>query len=342
MPKEITTRFTTLGKGKFVHVLHNKAYDLEHSECQRVRKYQVADEIPGGKGISPEAATALDGCTACGTHEAAKAAIKAAKSPAQRRAEADDNRNQVMDRASGVKRKLHPSYADKKVKAVKVKSERKRSMTKSGPRSVASAASGDQAQAKAIMLGEFGDEHGWVSTIVKDEGTGHWRLGSSRDNEVIHTWFIDGKYDINRHAEMFVGEWVGKLRGAHAVRRQMSMEGRDRPHPSPGMGRSAPRRSSVPDPDESPDDASDRVPFKLSDSPSVITAALAGKVVRWKNGKMNNSRLSSDAGNLKVTKHPENRRAMLTFTEVVRLEGDVEVLGAERCLYLNKILRVTA
>jgi hypothetical protein len=354
------SKFMMLGKSKYVHAVRTKAQDLgakNGSQCQMVRKYQVAGNIPKGKGLSPEAASALDPCEACDTMRLVKIALKNATSPEDRRADAKAKADEVRERASGKKprkaAKVHiaGTKSAKRAEARKVAKDRKPSMTKSGPRSVVSGVE-DAAKAKAEMLMAYGDECGWKSKLDKDKDSGHWVVTSKRGNEVIHTYFIDGKYDVGRHAEIVVGDWTVKLRGAHAVRRQMAMEGRDRPHPEPGRGRSGPRKSkddadAVPE-DESPEDAAKRVPFNMDDPASEVIDAIKGKTIRWRNGVSNSVEeawLPADSHGKKrdkivIKEHPKTGKRMVEFLSVVAVTEDGEVYGPERVVALDKIVRV--
>lgn len=357
------SKFVMLGKSKYVHVVRTKAQDLKSkggSQCQQVRKYQVASKVPK-KGISAEAASALEPCIACDTAQVVHDALK--PSPEERKAASKDRAAEVRERASGKKPKkaakarTQREAEDKAVKKARKAADdavlgkgKKASMTKSGPRSVVSGVE-DGAKAKAELLSAFGDEHGWSSKLAKDKDTGHWVLTSKHKGEVIHTYFIDGKYDVARHAEIVVGSWSGKLRGAHAVRRQMSMEGRDRPHPEPGKGRSGPRKKddteSVPE-DESPEDARRRVPFLLDDPAAEIIERVKGKTIKWRNGVSNSVEeawLPSDAkGNKRdkivIVTHPKTERRMINFLSVVSVDEHGETYGPERSVYLDKIVRV--
>lgn len=353
MPKPAPkAKFVMLGKSKFVHVVHTAAYDRKNSECPQVRKYMVAGKIDyKDKGISPEAALSLDECDRCVTHKVAQSLIPAAS----KREAAKEARDEVMDRAKGGKKKTKAKVKSTP-KAGGPQKERKPSMTKSGPRSVASRADGDPAQAKAKQLIEFAEEHGWSAKLSKDDVTGHWVVTAKRGDEVITAWYIDGKYDINRHAETRVGSWVGKLRGAHACRRQMAGEGRDRVHPEPGKGRTGPRAKSkaedVPPEDESPEDAARRVPFLLDDDEGEILDALLGKVIRWRNGVSGSveeatvpferrpNRKSAKRDVVSISEHPKTHRRILAFLEVAGVTEDGEVYGPERSVALDKIVRV--
>ncbi len=356
MAKTPKPKFMMIGKGKYVHTFYTKAYDLKHSQCTQARKAIVAGKIDyKHKGISPEAALALDGCEACATRTVAEAQID----PKTKREAAKDRRDEVLARARGDKPKK-----SKGKQAVSSKSEtgdkpkpKKQSMTKSGPRSTASRADGDPTQIKAKMLADFGAEHGWKTSIGEDKETGHTVVTATRGEEVITAWYIDGKYDINRHAETRVGEWTGKLRGAHACRRQMAGEGRDRVHPEPGKGRTGPRKKveadEVPE-DESPEDAAKRVPFNIDDPDIEIIDAIKGKTIRWRNGVSNSieegwlpsqptkttKKGKEGRALISITAHPKTGKRMVSFLSVAAVNEHGEVYGPERVVYLDKIVRV--
>lgn len=368
MPKVPTPKFTVIGKGKFVHVIHTEKYDREKSGCQQVRKALVAGKINyKSKGLSPEAALALEPCTNCGTSEVAKRMLPAES----KRENAKDKRDDVLRRAKGESlsdraRKNRVTIAaetttkakrDKPAKEAKPKPERKAAKTKAGTRSTGSGIE-DKALGKAQELVTFAEANGWSAEIVKDDDTGHWCVVATKDEKTINAWYIDGKYDINRHAEIVVGTWSGKLRGAHAARRQMdaSLDDRDRPHPVPGRGRAVVKRSKAvattgeadEAKDESDDDMRKRVPFSLDDEDIVIIDALKGRKIFWRNttsGALDDAMIPSSVGNgkrpfLSITTHPKTGARMLDFLEVVDEAGGREVVGPERVVRLDKIIRV--
>lgn len=331
-------RFMLLGKSKFVHVVYTKAYDLKHSECQMVRKMQVTDSIkPKDKGLSPEAAMALDPCSHCEPG----ALIKAMETPESKRAKSKARTQDTLDRVADARKpKAKIKAKQQKTTAVAKK------MVKSGPKSLGND------QEKAAILAEFAGEHGWSSLITKDKpGV---KLVTKRGDETITCWFDGGRYDISRlgYIEVKGSEWQGKLRAAHACRRQMSGEGRDRPHPSPGAGRSAPRgKREEPTPEtESPEDAKARVPFLQDDDDLTIIDAIKGKVVRWRNGvsgEIEEATMPAEAKGKKrdkitMSRHPKTGRRIIDFFEVVGFDSDrmKEVYGPERAVGLDKIIRV--
>lgn len=366
MAKQLKFKYTTIGAGKVVHVITTKvadtkaASDTPGSQCPAVRKAWIADKLKGTtKGLSPEAASALDGCSRCGTTAIAEAEVKANEPADVKRAKAEAERDDLLDRAKTGRAKGEPTKAEVKAakKPVKTKPEPKSkgdkpkkdkapSMTKSGPRSIGSG------EAKVAALVEFAIEAGWKAKHEKDGD--HTKVVATRGDELINVWFIDGKYDIARHAEIVVGSWVGKLRGAHAARRQMSAEGRDRPHPSPGTGRSkmSKGKSGGDEPDapsdESPEDARKRVPFSLDDDEGTIIEAIKGKMIKWRNttsGAVEEAWLPDKARGKKssliaVKDHPKSGRRILEFLTVISVTGEGASYGPQRFVYLDKIIRV--
>lgn len=354
MAKEPNARFLPIGKGKVFHVFRTEAWDRKHSTCTQARKALVAGKIDyRKKGISPEAVLELIGCPQCGTHEVAKRLLPAEAKQAARK----DQRDVVLERTKPNKpNKLSErQQRDAEDKAV-IKARReadkailrgtKVSMTKTGPRST-----GDS-QGKAQALADYGKEYGWDSKLV-EEGQ-HVIVNATKGDQLILCWFIDGKYDESRIAELHVGDWVGKLRGAHACRRQMA--GVNPVHPQPGVGGSRGRKSSkaevaVPE-SESPEDALKRVPFLIDDDPAEIIDALMGKVIRWRNGQtgsLSEARIPSTIGKgkrptIQIGRHPKRNEPYVNFFEVSGVDPTTgrEVYGPERYVALAKIIRVVA
>lgn len=341
-------RFMTLGKSKFVHVVRTKTWDLKESGCQQVRKFQVAGNVkPSAKGISPEAALALDPCPNCGTDVIAKEALP----PEVKKQAKRDQRDDVMKRAKeSTQTKAQAKKAGKRSKAAKPAKER---VGKPGARS----AGGTDSKAKA--LAQFAEDHGW--TIGIKDGDPGVLVEAMLGNEIIRCFFVDGKYDTVRFATLSVGDWSAKLRGVHSCRRQIAGEGRDRPYPNPGVGRSGPRKGrkarnaeetadgSEPEEGESPEDAKRRVPFSIDDEPIVIIDAIKGKVIKWRNGmteEIEEAWLPADPKGKKVPKirieeHPKTGRRIITFMVVTSVTEHGEQYGVTRSVFLDKIIRVS-
>jgi hypothetical protein len=336
---ETKARFLATKSGR-VHVVTTPAADNKKT-CPIVKKGHKDGTWKGRRSLSPDAALAMDDCTKCESHGIAAKAKRAALTPEQRRAEANDVRDQTMANASG--KKKGKSKARKAAEKTP-KQPRDRKPTKSGPRSV-STGSGDPGEDKAKQIMAFGDEHGWSSNLEKEGATG-WKVTATRGEETIFVWYVDGKYDTSHHAELHVGGWSGRLRGAHGARRQMSMEGRDRPYANPGVGRSGPRKGKAaeadPPEDESPEDAAARRPFLLDDDELVIIDALKGRTIRWRNGISKSVEEAVVADKMiKVSEHPKTGDRMLDFHELVGSDKEGAVLGPNRVVRLAAIIRVS-
>lgn len=330
-------KFVMLGKSKYVHVARTKAADLKAkggSGCQMVRKYQVANTVPK-KGISPEAASVLEPCLLCDT-----AAVIASETPKERALEdRKAKKDEVMDKFRPEPKK---AKAKKATKAVEAKEPSAPKATMVGVRSTGS---GERDKAEALLA--FAEANGWGG-YIQDGKPGLLDVLKNGE-QVIHCWFVDGKYDEARPAQLIVGEWTGKLRGVHMCRRQMAGEGRARPYPEPGKGRSGPRKQADAVPaNESPEDARRRVPFSLDDDDVVIIDAIKGKTIKWRNSmsnQMESAWLPAEPKGKKTPKlfiqtHPQTRERMVTFLEVNSIGEHGEVYGPTRTVRLNKIARV--
>lgn len=364
MAKEPKARFVTLGKSKFVHVVHTELWDRKNSQCQQVRKFTVAGKVPGGS-LSPEAALALDDCPRCNTHDRATLLLEKSKTVEQRRAEAQDRRNQTLDKVSGKK----VTKPKQHVKATKVKAAKpakpakdkpapkpkQPTRTKAGFRSTGDGYA-DKTQGKAMEVVAFAEDNGWRAKAVEDNG---WMVEAKRNDQTIHVWFVDGKYDLSREAEIVVGTWHGKLRGAHAARRQMdaSLDNKDRPFPRPGEARVSKREGKVSkqtnnkaagDDKESPLDAATMRPFSLDDPDIEIIDAIKGKMIRWRNGvsgTLEEAWVPSKAQGKKrplisIKQHIKTGKRYVSFLSVQSVNEDGENYGAERNVNLDKIVRV--
>lgn len=355
---EAKPRFMTLGSSKFVHVVRPKKMDLKvgagGSECQQVRKFQVAGKIkPSDKGVSAEAALSMDGCERCGTHVVAERFVD----PEVKKAKRKDDRDDVLDRAKtgrakGEAPKGKSKSGPKKGKAVGGEFPVVKSKPKSGPTKTKAGvrSTGSDTEGKANALRDFAVEAGWK--VEYKDGDPGLLLVAAKGDATINCWFIDGKYDIGRHAYIEVGSWKGTLRGAHACRRQMA--GDSPVHPNPGKGRSGPRKGKtveVPE-DESPEDAARRVPFSL-DAPEVeVIDAIKGKVIHWRNSTsglieegwlpaaVHSKGKDKSRALIAITTHPKTERRMVTFMVVDSVNEHGEVYGPERTVYLDKIVKV--
>lgn len=340
-------KFMMLGKSKWVHVVRTETWDRKNSQCQQVRKFVVAGKVPKGKGLSLEAASALDPCPNCDT----AGVIKEVTPPEQRKEQAKAKRDDTMAKIADSKktagqRKKEAKQKDKSAKAPKAKKAGKAK----GPRSI-----GADSTDKANALAAFAKEHGWEASVT-DANPG-LLVEADRQGETIRCWFVDGKYDTTRHAQLIVGTWTGKLRGVHGCRKQMANEGRDRPHPNPGAGRSVAKRKAadevVPE-DESPEDALRRVPFSVDDDPLEIIDKLLGKTIKWRNGVSGSveeawlpamvrpvrAARKAKRDVITITEHPKTGRRMVTFLTVLAITEHGEQYGPERSVYLDKIVRV--
>lgn len=373
---EIKVKFLATKTGK-VHVVTTKARDAKESACSVVKQGHTKGQWKGKRSLSPDAALALDDCIKCHSHNVAHREKHAQKPPAQKRAEATAKRDESMAKASGkqtwyaaasgrgwttnpefalkddegnpVQSMLSRTKPKQKVRPItKVKKPGTRKQRRSGSSLTARTSQGtaEGSEAKAKELAAFGDQAGW-SCDINHLGTTEYEVVAKRGDEIIHCYFVDGKYNRDRFSTVSVGTWSGRLRGVHGVRKQMANEGRDRPFPRPGQGRSAlakARRDDADDPDaERENEEADHLPF-THDAPDVeIIDAIAGRVIRWRNvtsGKTEHAEVPSKKARIMIADHPKRDTRIVSFNQVVYDDNKRAGYGSERIVALDRMLRV--
>jgi hypothetical protein len=300
--------------GGVVHVVTTKRNDLKTSKCNALKKGHE-DGVWKGKGVSPDAALSLKGCSKCRTHEVAESARKERMTPAQRRAESKAKRDETMDKMRDGK---------------KPKGEPKRR----GPR-------GNRAEtmmAKAQGHADFAEQQGWSSRI-EETGDNELTVFAEKSKQVLRLIYRDGRIVLSR---VVLANGV-EVRLRNSSNWKQHAEGKSkykddyRPKANNAGKRSA--RKEVID-----DAAERRLPFDLiEDDDDVVIESLIGKQITWRNGTSNaldSAVLPSRVRNCRITTHPKSGRRMISFHEHQGQSDEREVLGGERTVYLDKILRV--
>jgi len=300
-------------------------------ECPVVKTAARKGTWKGRRGISAEAALALDPCDKCQTHERARAIL-------------GHDRDAAADQAAATRDKI----AGKKRKSDLASGRRGRKSTGGGSkRKVSKAERGSKAQA----LKDYAEEHDWSVTIEELDGT-EIKLEAIKGDLTIECYFIDGNYNRDRFSYVIKGSWKGRLRGVHGCRKQMA--GENPPHPEPGKGKSArsPKaRTSLDtesdvDDDDDDDDDSRGVPWLKDDEEAVIIEAVRGHVIYWRNakwsasGKLLSAEVPPNGKRTRVYEHPRNGRRILQFDEVVYDDNRRAELGGQRDVALERIVRI--
>lgn len=315
-------------KGGAVHVVTTKTWDNKHSKCPSVVKGHTG---PGwrGKGLSPDAALALKGCSRCDTHSIAEQERVAALTPAQKRAEAKARRDATMD-----KLRTQSRTADRKRKRKEAVDKLKQ---RRGPKG------GDPTERMKANVEEharLAEEHGWTSKAW-ESGTKEWTCEATRNGETLKLIYRDGRTVWSR-VVLASGVEV-RLRNSSNWRKHATGEAKIKPDYAPrgAGGKKAARKQTI------SDDAPRRLPFNLeADDDDTIIESLAGKRITWRNGTsgmLEESVLPTRPRNIRITQHPKSGRSMVSFYELQGsrvIDGEREdMLGMERTVYLDKILK---
>lgn len=327
--KPAVVRFMTTGTGK-VHVVQGKTKDVKYSKCPIVKKGHTEGRWGRKKGVSPDAALAMDECSRCGAHSVARMEIEANKTPAQKRAEAKRRSQETQEKLAAAGRKKSRS---------KSKGEQP---ARRGPKSGDAKA---QMQAKAEEHKEFAEKHGWQAKAW-ESGTNEWTCEATKQGQTLKLIYRDGRTVWSR-VILKSGVEV-RLRNSSNWRKHACGEGKVMPDYKPreraNTGKAALKRAVI------DDNAPRDLPFDLElDDNDTIIEALAGKWITWRMtlvNKLDEARVPIRSRNVRIAEHPKTGRRMISFHEFHGVSGEgedkSEVLGGERTVYLDKILKVRA
>lgn len=366
-------------KAGSVHVVTTERWDKENSTCRVVKRGWTQGTWKGKRGVSPDAALAHEPCDACKSHTVARRIKRESQSPEERRAESKDKRDQTLAKARGEQQwyvsrdhkgfTTNPDMAAKGDDGEPIKgssgTSKKRPRATRGPTTVGGkvvkqgsasvkrsgrtmaarkgAGTAEGSEGKARELVAYATEQGWEATVEPLEGT-EYVVTATKGKETVTCYFIDGKYNRDRHSTVAVGEWTGRLRGVHGCRKQIGNAGSDRPFPDPGSGRSAVSKRRKAEADE-PDPETEHVglPFTMDAPDGEIIEAVRGHHLKWRNtlsDSVQAAEVPGKRGGIKLSTHPKRDVRVLSFFEVVYDERKVAGLGGERNVAIDRIIRV--
>lgn len=317
--KPTNIKFMKRGAGA-VHIITTKREDLKTSKCPQVKKGHE-DSVWKGKGISPEAALALKGCSKCNTHDMAEVERRARMTPAEKRAES---------RAKAAETRDHLSKSKPKQKA---KGRRK----PAGQRVDVN----EKMKANCDEHAEFAKKHGWKPKVINSD-TNEWRVEAKRDGELLRIIWRDGR-TIHSRVTLESGVEV-RLRNSANWRKHASGESKIAKDYVPRqVGKKAAKREVIDD-DVA---AVNKLPFDpVDDDDDTIIESLVGKRITWRNSvtkSLMNAKVPTRSRNVRITVHPKSERRIVSFYESQGFHKDHgEMLGGERSVYLDKILKVRA
>ena len=310
-------------RGGAVHVITTKREDMKHSKCPQVKKGHTG---PGwrGKSLSPEAALELKGCARCKTQEVAERERKARMTPAQKRAETIHKRDETLTKMA------KPEPKQKKGKPAKAEPSRRR-----GPRG------GDKSARMKSLVEEhaaFARKYGW-DACVENNAPHEWAAVAKRGGETLRIIWTDGRVSFSR--VLLASGVEVKLRNSANWLKHAEGKSGIKPNYAPkgNRGKKAART-------ERSDDGHEEVsalPFNLEeDDPEAIIESLAGMTITWRrvtDNRLDSATLPLQARNCRIKRHPKSGRLMISFFESQGQSEDGELLGGERTVFIDKIIR---
>jgi len=324
----MTVRFMTTKTGR-VHVVTTPGNDRKNSKCGVVKANHGMPVATGGwgkrKGVSPEAALELLDCQKCDSHAVAFKAIEESKTPAQKRAEAKEK-----------------AQATREAMVANKPRGRKHKGGGISPARKARLESGPEARMERNVKEHlaFAEDKGWIGKAW-ESGTMEWTCEVERNGETLRLIYRDGRTVYSR-VILASGVEV-RLRNSANWKRHAEGTGKVKPGYQPKQRRTGKKAGKAEVVDDV--DAIGRLPFSLEEDDDTVIESLLGKQITW---RMTNSPKQLDTArvplrgrNCRITTHPQTGRRILSFYEFQGYdkERETQMLGGERSVYLDKILR---
>jgi len=317
--KPNNVRFMPTSTGK-VHVVSTKTDDVKNSACTVVKKGHTEGRWGRKKGLSPEAAVGMDPCAKCDTHGVAKLMLKKLETPAERKANAKAKAQETMDKLKGSTNGHKPKGK---------KEPKRRGPKQSKPETM---------EAKAREHAELAKQHGWAAS-VEQTGSNEWTCEATKGKETLRLVYADGRTTWSR-VTLANGVEV-RLRNSSNWRKYATGQSKIKGDYQPRArgGKKAAKREVI------EDDAPRKLPFTMDDEDDAIIDSLKGRQITWRvtmTKMLDAARVPIKSRNVRVSAHPKSGRRMISFHELHAAETQerVELLGPERTVYLDKILKV--
>lgn len=312
-------------KGGAIHVITTKREDMKHSKCATVKKGHTG---PGwrGKSLSPEAALELKGCARCNTHEVAEAERKARMTPAQKAAETRRKRDETIQ-------KISDAQKSKGKKQPKEKSDKapKRRGPKGGDKD---ARMEENAKEHAV----FAEKHGW-KVSVENSAVHEWTTTAKRNGETLRIIWRDGRTVFSR---VVLASGV-EVRLRNSANWHKHAEGKSGIKPNHAPKNQRGKKAAKQESGEDDNIATRDLPFNIeTDDPDTIIESLVGKTITWRrtiDNRLDSAKVPQRSRNCRMKEHPKSGRLMISFYESQGQGEAGEMLGGERTVFVDKIIR---
>jgi hypothetical protein len=303
----------------------------------------------GQRSLTPEQALELNDCAKCETHKTARREIRNAKkeptAPKQKLTGPDQTKGR--SRSGGGSKRLkvgRESYAH--------------GVTVPDADAEIIASADDKGQRLALEHAALAREHGWDASVTNPNPT-EWVVVAKKGDESVQAAWVGGKVDYPRIVAFFPTHQFW-LKNTTQWRRQVSLSDSERPASREPKGRPpkvpAPKRimaldsgepagaaiASVPE-EDGVKFSMTSLPFGRDETDTVIIDALKGRKLYWRNnfaGKVNSAEVPSSARSIRISEHPTNGRRIVSFPEVADSSKGGEVLGCERSVAIDQMIKV--
>jgi hypothetical protein len=180
------------------------------------------------------------------------------------------------------------------------------------------------------------EKEGWKGKAWESD-TSEWRVEVKRNGELLRLIYRDGR-TVHSRVTLKSGVEV-RLRNSSNWRKHATGKSGISPDYAPKRTGKKGSRDEAAVEKSSPKD----LPFKLDkDDRDTIIESLVGKTITWRrsiDNKLDSAKVPSRSRNCRIQEHPQSGRLMISFHESQGQGEHGELLGGERTVYLDKIIK---
>ena len=184
----------------------------------------------------------------------------------------------------------------------------------------------------------FAEGHGWKCT-VENSAVHEWTTTAKRNGEMLKIIWRDGRVVFAR--VLLASNVEVRLRNSSNWRKHASGKSGIKANyvPKGNRGKKASKEESGEDDSITTRD----LPFNIeTDDMETIIESLLGKTITWRrtiDNRLDSAKVPERARNCRVKEHPKSARLTLNFHESQGQSEHGEMLGGERSVYVDKIIR---